>query len=253
MPQIDLNADLGEGFGRWRLPHDHELLELVTSASVACGFHAGDPLVMLETVAAAARHRVTVGAHPSYPDLLGFGRRDLDASPEEVRAYVIYQVGALAACCLTAGTRICYVKPHGALYNRAARHAATADAIADAVHSVGPDLVLLGLAGSELLAAGRRAGLRVAAEAFIDRNYEPDGTLTPRSRTDAVMTNPAACAERAVRMVLDHVVIARDGTKLDVTPASLCVHGDGPAALALLQAVRGRLGEAGVELAPFAA
>lgn len=253
MARIDLNADLGEGYGRWRLPDEERLLDLVTSASVACGYHAGDPVVMLDTVSAAGRRGVAVGAHPSYPDLMGFGRRDMDVSPAEVRAYVIYQLGALQAAAAAGATRVRYLKPHGALYNRAARHAPTADAIAEAIRAVDPSLVLLGLSGSELLAAGRRVGIGVAAEAFIDRNYEADGTLTPRSRPDAVLTDAGLCADRALRMVRDHAVIARDGTSVAVHPDSLCVHGDGPAALSLLQAVRQRLEDAGVQIRPFAA
>jgi UPF0271 protein len=252
MRQIDLNADLGESFGRWRLPYDAELLDLITSASVACGYHAGDPGTMLATVAEAARRNVSVGAHPGYPDLLGFGRRDIGASAEEVRGYVIYQVGALTACCRAAGTRLRYVKPHGALYNKAARDAATADAIVDAIASVDPTLVLLGLAGSELVAAGARAGLRTAAEAFVDRSYEPDGTLTPRGQPGAVLDDAEECADRAARMVLDGLVECRDGTILEVAPDSFCTHGDGPTAVAVLKATRARLLGSGITIGPFA-
>ncbi|HEX9164423.1 MAG TPA: 5-oxoprolinase subunit PxpA [Gemmatimonadales bacterium] len=252
MPAIDLNADLGEGFGRWSIGGDEAMLDLVTSASVACGFHAGDPQVMLATVRAAAARGVSVGAHPGYRDLVGFGRRDLAATPEQIHADVVYQVGALHACCRAAGTHVRYVKPHGALYNRAARDAAAADAIAAAVRDTDPALVLLGLAGSELVSAGRRAGLRVAAEAFVDRNYEADGTLTPRSRPDAVLADPEACARRAVRLVQHGLVTTRDGFELAVTAESLCVHGDGPAAIALLRQVRGAMAAAGVDLRPFA-
>lgn len=252
MARIDLNADLGESYGRWRMPHDRDLLDLVTSANVACGFHAGDPQVMLETVREAAQRGVTVGAHPGYPDLMGFGRRDLDASPVEVTAYVIYQIGALQACCAAAGTRLRYVKPHGALYNRAVRHLPTARAINQAILAVDPALILLCLAGTEWLAEARRAGLTVAAEAFIDRNYEPDGTLTPRSEPDAVLDNPESCAERAVRLVTDGVVSARDGSLLKLRPDSLCAHGDGPTAQALLATVRRRLTAAGVTIEAFA-
>jgi UPF0271 protein len=249
---VDLNADLGEGFGRYRLTSDPAVLALVTSANVACGFHAGDPVIMRETVTEAARRGVAVGAHPGYPDRLGFGRRHLDATPQECAAYVLYQVGALQAVCRAAGIRLRYVKPHGALYTRAARDAAVADAIARAVREADPTLVLLGLAGSELLRAAERAGIAAAAEAFVDRSYEPDGSLTPRDRHDALLDDPAHCADRAVRMVLDHMVLARDGTVLEVTPDSLCVHGDGPAAVQILAATRERLLAAGVTLAPFA-
>lgn len=252
MTRIDLNADLGEGFGRWRMPHDRDLLDLVTSANIACGFHAGDPEVMLETVREAAARDVAIGAHPGYPDLMGFGRRELDATPAEVTAYVIYQIGALQACCAAAGTRLRYVKPHGALYNRAVRHAPTARAITEAILAVDSRLVLLCLAGTEWLAEARRAGLPVAAEAFIDRNYEPDGTLTPRSEPDAVLHDPESCAARAVRMVTDGMVTARDGSNLTLRPDSLCAHGDGPTAQALLATVRHRLIDAGVTIEAFA-
>jgi len=250
--RIDLNADLGESYGRWRLGHDPDLLALVSSANVACGFHAGDPLTLNETLTLAARHGVTVGAHPGYPDLLGFGRRDIDATPAEVESWVVYQIGALAALARAAGTEVRYVKPHGALYNRAVRHAATADAIARAVRAVDSGLVLLGLPGSEILAAAERAGVRGAREAFPDRNYEADGTLTPRSRSDALVSDPAVCADRAVRMALDGVVEARDGSIVEIEPDSLCVHGDGPDALPVLQAIRARLELSGITIAPFA-
>jgi UPF0271 protein len=252
MPAIDLNADLGESFGRWTIGGDEALLDLVTSASIACGFHAGDPQVMVATAAAAAARGVSVGAHPGYPDLVGFGRRDLAATPDQIRCDVLYQIGALHACCHAAGTGVRYVKPHGALYNRAARDVAAANAIAAAVADADPTLVLLGLAGSALVSAGRRAGLRVAEEAFVDRNYEPDGTLTPRSHPDAVLTDPEFCARRAVRLVQEGIVATRDGSELRVTAESLCVHGDGRTAIALLQQVREALTSAGVVLRPFA-
>lgn len=252
MTRVDLNADLGEGFGRWRMPGDLALLDLVTSANIACGFHAGDPTVMLETVREAAARGVAIGAHPGYPDLLGFGRRDLDATPDDVRAYVIYQVGALQACCSAAGTTLQYVKPHGALYNRAVRHLPTARAINQAILAVDPKLVLLGLAGSAWLDEARQTGLTVAAEAFIDRAYEPDGSLTPRSEPGAVLREPEFCARRAVAMVTEARVTARDGTVLTLRPDSLCAHGDGPTAEALLTLVRQRLTEAGVRIEAFA-
>jgi len=250
---IDLNADLGESFGRWRVGHDPDLLALVSSANIACGFHAGDPLALRETLTLAAKRGVTVGAHPGYPDLLGFGRRDIDASPAEVENWVLYQIGALRALANASGTQVKYVKPHGALYNKAARHVPTADAIARAVHLAGSDLVLLGLPDTEILAAAKRAGVRPAREAFPDRSYEADGTLTPRSRPDALVSDPAACADRAARMVLDGVVEARDGSMVEIEPDSLCVHGDGPEAVPVLRAIRARLEQSGITIAPFAA
>ena len=252
MRRIDLNADLGESYGRWRVGHDAELLTLVSSANVACGFHAGDPVGLRETLSLAAKNDVTVGAHPGYPDLLGFGRRDIEATPAEVENWVIYQVGALCALAAAAGTSVCYVKPHGALYNRAARHAPTAEAIARGVARVGSGMALLGLPRTEILAAAERAGLRGVSEAFPDRSYEPDGTLTPRNNPDALVSDPSECADRAARMVLDGVVRARDGTMVEIEPDSLCVHGDGPEAVPVLRAIRQRLEQSGVTIAPFA-
>lgn len=248
--RIDLNADLGEAFGRWRLD-DSAMLDVVTSASIACGFHAGDPQVMREMVAAASQRGVAIGAHPSYPDLVGFGRRELAASPAEIEADVIYQIGALRGVCASHGARLRYVKPHGALYNRAARDAAAADAIVRAVRGVDASLVLLALAGSEMVRAAERGGVRVAREAFVDRAYRADGTLVPRSEPGAVLSDIGLVAERALRMVRDSEVEAMDGTVIRVEPNSLCAHGDGPEALAIVTAVRVRLEGAGITIAPF--
>lgn len=250
MRTVDLNADFGEGFGRYRLSGEDEVLDLASSVSIACGFHGGDPGVMRRTVAQAARRGVTIGAHPGYRDPQGFGRRELGASPEEIEDDTLYQVGALRAFCGAASTRLRYVKPHGALYLRAARDPAAADAIARAMSALDPALVLLG--SGELLAAARRAGLPTADEAFVDRAYRPDGTLIPRSEPGAVLRDPVLCAERAARMVLEGFVEAIDGTRLTVQPDSLCVHGDGPTAVELLTAVRQRLESAGVRIVPFA-
>lgn len=249
---IDLNADLGEGFGRYRLDSDLELLTLVSSANVACGFHAGDPVVMRETVSRAAARRVAVGAHPSYPDLVGFGRRELGASPEEVEADVVYQIGALSAFCVGHGTRLRYVKPHGALYNRAAKDRTIAQAIVRGIRSVDPDLMLLGLDGTVMLTEAEAAGINVAREAFVDRAYLADGHLVPRGQPGAVLDDVATIVERALRMVTERFVIAIDGTRRIVRPDSLCVHGDGPHAVAIVRALRERLESVGIEIAPFA-
>lgn len=247
---IDLNADMGEGFGRYRLD-EKALWARVTSASIACGFHAGDPVVMRDTVATAMSHGVTIGAHPGYPDLTGFGRRDLAATPAEVEAIVVYQIGALQGVCAAAGGRLRYVKPHGSLYNRAARDVPTAEAIARAVHSVDPSLALLGLAGSAMMEAAALMGVRGVNEAFVDRAYRSDGTLVPRSESGAVLTNVDAIAERALGMVESQTVQAVDGTVISVLAESLCTHGDGPDAIAIVRAVRARLERAGVILASF--
>jgi UPF0271 protein len=248
---IDLNADMGEGFGRYRL-NDEQLLDLVTSASIACGFHAGDPVVMRESVIGAVRRGVVIGAHPGYPDLVGFGRRDLAATPDEIHAFVAYQVGALQGICAAAGGRLRYVKPHGALYNRAARDEAAADAIARAVHAADDSLALLGLAGSAMIAAAQRAGIRAVSEAFVDRAYRADGTLVPRGESGAVLSDIESVAERALRIVLEGRVRAIDGSAIELEAESLCTHGDGPHAAAIVSAVRRRLEAAGVTVAPFA-
>ncbi|MFN2317787.1 MAG: LamB/YcsF family protein [Gemmatimonadales bacterium] len=252
MPHIDLNADLGEGFGIYRIPAEAAVLPLVSSANIACGAHAGDPVVMRQTVARAVAAGVVIGAHPGYPDREGFGRREIGASPEEIAAMVITQVGALAAVCAAHGTTLRYVKPHGALYNRAATDQAAARAIAGAVMAVDPSLRLLGLDGSIMLREAGEIGLTVVREAFVDRAYQADGTLLPRSQPGAVLTDPELVAERALRMLQDHHVVAVDGTRRLLRPESLCTHGDGANPAALLQAVRARLASAGWSIAPFA-
>ncbi|MDQ2809635.1 MAG: LamB/YcsF family protein [Chloroflexota bacterium] len=244
-PAIDLNADMGESFGRWSLGADAALLPLVTSANIACGFHAGDPGVMAQTVAAAAVAGVAVGAHPGYPDLAGFGRRNLDMSAVDLEAAVLYQIGALAAFARAAGVAVVHVKPHGALYNRAAVDAAVAEPIARAVRRFSADLILVGLAGSLLLAAGESVGLPVAAEAFADRAYEADGTLRDRRLPGAVLSTPAAAAAQAVAIAQGRLH-AHDGTLLPLTAATLCIHGDTPDAVAYATTVRAALDAAGV-------
>lgn len=251
MTSVDLNADIGESFGRYTLPGEDELLSLITSANVACGFHAGDPLVMQRTVSAAAGRGVTIGAHPSYPDRVGFGRREMAASPAEIAADVTYQVGALDGFCRAAGTRVRYVKLHGALYHRAARDRDVAKAVAFALRQMDSDLVILGPEGSALLLAASETGLDVAREAFVDRAYLPDGHLVPRGTPGAVLDDVTAIAERALRMVQDKNVVAIDGTRCMVRADSLCVHGDGAKAVEIVRAVRQRFEAGGISLAPF--
>lgn len=252
MATIDLNADLGEGYGIYRLAQEPALLDLVTSANVACGAHAGDPMVMRQTVALALARGVSIGAHPGYPDREGFGRRELGATPAELAAMVITQVGALAAVCAAAGARLRYVKPHGALYNRLARDWPAAVAVAEAVRDVDPSLHLLGLDGSLMIRAAEDAGLRGVREAFVDRGYRPDGSLVPRSEPGALLDDPDLVADRALRMVAEHHVVAVDGTRCLLHADSLCTHGDGPNAAALVGAVRQRLEASGVTIASFA-
>jgi len=248
--KLDLNADLGEGFGQWRLGDDDALLEVVTSANVACGFHAGDASTMRRVCERAAQRGVAIGAQVAYRDLAGFGRRFIEMDPTELADEVLYQIGALQACARAAGTTVSYVKPHGALYNATVRHAAQAGAVASGVRAFGV-LPVLGLPGSELLAAVEKAGLEPVAEAFGDRGYTPEGTLVPRSRPDAMLTRTADVVDRAARLASAGEIVAVDGTVLRVDARSLCLHGDTPGAVEHARAVRDRLVADGIELAPF--
>jgi UPF0271 protein len=247
--RIDLNSDVGESLGPWPMGADEALIPLVSSINVACGFHAGDPLVMARTVERAVAAGVAVGAHPGYPDLAGFGRRELEMAPAEIEAAVLYQVSALAGFCRAAGTELRHVKPHGALYNRAARDAGVAAAIARGVHRFSEGVVLVGLAGSRLLDAGREVGLPVAAEAFADRAYEPDGSLRSRRSPGAVLEDPAAAAAQALAICRDGRVAAHDGMAIEVRADTICVHSDTPGAPAIARAVRETLESAGIRVA----
>jgi UPF0271 protein len=248
--EIDLNADVGEGFGPWPMGDDEHLVPLVSSVNVACGLHAGDPATIERTVRLAVAAGAAVGAHPGYPDLAGFGRRELAMPPAELEATILYQVGAVAAFAREAGVELHHVKPHGALYNAAARDPRLAETVARAVRRWSRDVVLYGLAGSALIDAGRAASLAVAAEAFPDRAYEPDGALRSRSLAGAVLTDSAAIATRAVTMAHDGRVVATDGSTLRIEPESLCLHGDTPGAAAHAAAVRRALAEASVDVRP---
>jgi 5-oxoprolinase (ATP-hydrolysing) subunit A len=248
---IDLNADVGESYGAWTMGDDASLLPLVTSANVACGAHAGDPTVMARTVALARRLGVSVGAHPGYPDRDGFGRRDLPMTAEELRASLLAQLGALDAIARSVGATLRHVKPHGALYSRAAVDTEFAEIIAWAVREVSPSLILVGLAGSALLTAGTAAGLAVAAEAFADRAYESDGSLRSRRFPDAVHHDPEIAAAQARSIVVDGRVRAHDGSWVTVHAHTLCIHGDSPGAPAMATAVRAALAEAGARVAPL--
>lgn len=239
--QIDLNCDMGEGYGRYVLGNDEAVIPLVSSVNVACGFHASDPSTMRRTVKLAKEWNVAVGAHPSFPDRVGFGRREMSASPAEIRDDVIYQLGALLAFCKAEGVPLRHVKPHGALYNLAARDIEAATAIAAAVRSVDPSLYLVGLCGSAMVAAARETGLKFVPEAFADRGYRKDGRLVSRKEHGAVLDDPEVVAERVVRMVRDGEVITVDGTGIPIDPKTVCVHGDTPGVVALLRAIRSRL------------
>ena len=248
---IDLNSDLGEAFGAYRLGPDEELLPLVSSANIACGFHAGDPRVMARTVQAAGAYGVGVGAHPGFLDLAGFGRREIVATPSEITTDVLYQIGALAAFCRAANVPLRHVKAHGALYNRAVKDQPTADAIADAVRQYDPSLIFVALPNSTLERAARAAGVPVAREGFADRAYNSDGSLASRHLPGAVLHEPAMIAERAVRLVRDGVVTALDGSMLDLPIETLCLHSDTPGAVAIAHAIRAAFADAGIAVGPM--
>ncbi|MEZ0340728.1 LamB/YcsF family protein [Mycobacterium sp. pV006] len=250
-PTVDLNADLGEGFGVWRIGDDDAMLDIVTSANVACGFHAGDAATLARTCRAAAARGVRIGAQVGYRDLAGFGRRFIDVEPDELTADVIYQIGALQALARAAGSTVKYVKPHGALYNAIVDHEEQAEAVAAAVHATDPDLAVLGLAGSAFLAAAQRLGLRTIAEAFADRAYTPDGRLVSRREPGAVLEDPDEISRRVASMVRDGTVTAIDGSPVAIQVESVCVHGDSPDAVRIAAAVRRRLLADGIVVAPF--
>jgi UPF0271 protein len=248
---LDLNSDLGESFGRWELGDDEAMLGLVTSANVACGFHAGDPSTLRRTVAGAVANAVVVGAQVAYRDLAGFGRRFIDVPPVDLTADVLFQIGGLEAMCRVAGTAVRYVKPHGALYNATVHHREQARAVVTAVADYNPDLPVLGLPGSELLRAAEEAGLRGVPEFFVDRGYTPEGTLVSRREEGAVLHDPDEVTARLLRMLDEGVVRAVDGSDVRVAAESACVHGDSPGAVAMATAVRAGLEKAGVELKGF--
>lgn len=249
MNMIDLNCDMGESFGAWRMGADAKVFAHISSANIACGFHAGDPLTMQATVDAAIAHGVAIGAHPSLPDLQGFGRREMQISAAEAYALIVYQIGALAAFAHTRGARIAHVKPHGALYNMAARDARLADAIAAAVRAVDSRLILVGLANSELPRAGKRIGLRVAHEGFADRRYRADGSLSPRRMPGSLIDDPDLAVEQALAIALQRPLTTIDGSRLTICADSICVHGDRADAELFAQRLRSALDNAGVEVA----
>jgi UPF0271 protein len=247
--KIDLNCDMGESFGAYKLGMDEEVIQYITSANIACAWHAGDPLVMDRTVKMAVDHGVGVGAHPGYPDLMGFGRRNMDCTPQEIRGYLIYQIGAIEAFCKAHGCRLQHVKPHGALYLTAVENEEVARAIAEAIVSVNPELFYVALAGAKgqlVTRIGREVGLKVIYEAFPDRAYTPEGTLVSRRLPGAVIKDPQAVSERALRMAKEGLVIAVDGTSIALEAQTLCVHGDTPTAVDLVKSIRETLEADGV-------
>ena len=251
MYKVDLNSDLGESFGAYKIGLDSEVVKYVTSVNVACGYHAGDPIVMDKTVAMAKEHGVAVGAHPGFPDLMGFGRRNMVVTPAEAKAYTQYQVGALAAFCKANGVPLQHVKPYGAFYNMAAKDLALATAIAEGVASVDSNLIFMGLAGSLMLTAAKAAGLRTASEVFADRAYQADGTLVPRSKPGAVIHDTDEAIARTIRMVKEGKVTAITGEEVEIAADSICVHGDNVSAVEFVKNIRARLEAEGVTLAPL--
>lgn len=248
MAQVDLNCDMGESFGAYQMGTDLQIMPLVSSANIACGFHAGDPGIMRQTIAAAVAHGVAIGAHPGLPDLVGFGRRNMQITSQEAYDMVVYQVGALAGFAKAAGVSLHHVKPHGALYNMAAKDRALADAIARAVRDIDASLVLYGLAGSELIRAGEAAKLRVANEVFADRSYQADGSLTPRSQPNALLESDEEAVQQVLTMVTEKRVKAVTGEWVALEADTICIHGDGAHALSFANKVKTALEQADVEI-----
>ncbi|SED84273.1 LamB/YcsF family protein [Pseudomonas kilonensis] len=252
MPTIDINSDLGESFGAWHMGDDAAMLDVVTSANVACGFHAGDPAGILRTLKAAAAKNVAIGAHVAYPDKVGFGRRNMDVASDELTADVIYQIGALQGLAKAAGTCVRYVKPHGALYNTIAHDRRQALAVIEAIRTIDSNLILVALAGSSLIELARNEGLQCIAEAFADRAYTPQGTLVSRREPGAVLHDPKLVAQRMLRLVEDGTIEAIDGSLTRIQADSICVHGDSPAAVEMARELRRVLEQANMSLLPFA-
>ena len=253
MKRVDLNCDLGESFGNYTCGLDAEVIPHISSANVACGFHASDPLVMMKTVALAKQHGVSVGAHPGYPDLVGFGRRNMTVSQAELKAMIQYQIGALQAFCKAQGVVLQHVKPHGAMYNMAAKDRKLADAICEAIGEVDSSLILLGLSGSLMLEAAKETGLPWASEVFADRAYEEDGSLTPRALPGSVITDEEEAIARVLQMVQDGTVTSRSGKTIPIQADSICLHGDGVKAVEFAKRIRAELTAAGVEIVPLTA
>lgn len=248
---VDLNSDVGESFGAYKLGLDDEVLKHVSSVNIACGWHAGDSLVMEKTIALAKENRLGIGAHPGYPDLMGFGRRNMDITTAEARTYIIYQVGALTAFAKAAGVPLQHVKLHGAFYNTVSANAKLAEAVAKAIHDVDKDLIVMALAGSELVKASRELGLKVAEEVFADRAYNSDGSLVSRKLPGSVIHDKDLAIERVKRMVTEGKVATIDGRDININADSICVHGDNPEAVAFVKLIRERLEADGIEVKPI--
>lgn len=251
MFKIDLNSDLGEGFGSYKAGLDDKIIPLITSANIACGFHAGDPLIMKNTVQLCRTNGVCAGAHPGFPDLVGFGRRNLSASPDEVKAMMTYQIGALSAFCASEGIKLSHVKPHGALYNMAAKDYKLAIAVCEAVYEFDKNLPLLALSGSMMQKAAEETGVIFASEVFADRAYEDDGTLVARSKPGAMIIDENEAVERTVEMIKHKRVKSISGNYISINPQSVCVHGDNEKALLFVKKIRAGFEEQGIEICPI--
>lgn len=251
MKKIDLNCDLGESFGNYKIGLDDEVIKHISSANVACGFHASDPLVMQKTVALAKENGVCIGAHPGFPDLVGFGRRNMSVSPSEAKALVQYQIGALDAFCKAAGVKLCHVKPHGALYNMAGKDEILAQAVCEGIFEYDSNLILLGLSGSKMIEAGKKIGLRTANEVFADRAYEDDGSLVARSKPGALITDENLAVSRVVEMVKNGRVTSITGNEIEIKADSICLHGDGVKAVEFAKRIKEELLKNDVEIAPL--
>ncbi|MET3505772.1 LamB/YcsF family protein [Halalkalibacter oceani] len=252
MNVVDLNCDMGESFGAYKIGADEELLQYATSVNIACGFHAGDPATIRKTVGFALERGAGIGAHPGLQDLIGFGRRNIDISPQEAYDLVVYQIGALSAFVKAEGGNVQHVKAHGVLYNMAAINSALSEAIAEAVYKVDPELILFGLANGELLKAGRRIGLRTASEVFADRTYQQDGTLTSRRLADAMIEDEEEAVRQVIRMIKEKKVLSRQGVDVGIEAETICIHGDGPNALHFAKKIRNELEQANVEVKAIA-
>ncbi|MBP1988798.1 LamB/YcsF family protein [Paenibacillus eucommiae] len=248
---VDLNCDMGESFGAYTLGRDADILPYVTSANIACGFHAGDPGTMRRTVKLALEQNVAIGAHPGLQDLIGFGRRKMEISPQEAYDLVVYQIGSLWGFVRAEGGTLQHVKAHGELYNMSSGNSALAEAVVEAVYKVDPELILFGLAGSELIKAGEKAGLRTASEVFADRTYQSDGSLTPRRQPDAVLTDEQEALQQVIRMVKEGRIVSRQGIEIPIKADTICIHGDGTHALEFAQTINDSLSKAGVILQPI--
>lgn len=251
MYKVDLNSDLGESFGAYKIGSDEEILKYVTSVNIACGFHAGDPSVMKKTVKTALSNNVSIGAHPGLPDLIGFGRRNMSITPTEAYDMVVYQIGSLYGFIKAEGATMQHVKPHGALYNMAAKDENLAKAIAQAVYDINPELILFGLAGSESIKQGNLIGLQTVSEVFADRTYQSDGSLTPRNQSDAMVTDEKESIERVVRMIKNKKVRCQQGHDIDIKAETICIHGDGIKALNFAAEIKSFLTNSGIEIISF--